>query len=451
MEDVIVIGAGVAGLTAAYRLLRAGKRVRCLEASSVVGGCVRTEHNQGYVCEHGAQNFLEGANGPVQHLAQELGIASEIRCVTTTQNYVAWDARLLRIPQQLPRLLSIAGIGRAIQETVLPRGDPLREESVAEWARRRFGQEIAQRVIDPMICGIYAGDPERLSVSAAFSMGLDLEYRHRSVIIGAFKEKPKRRRVFSFAQGMGTLTQALARRLGGRLSMASRIRRIERATQGGYRLLVTDPNGCSNESLFAKYVIVATPAPLAAPLLAQMDSPLAELLSSIAYAPLVNLWLGFAPDAFRHSPPKGYGMTRPHCQGDRNLGCIFCSSSFPGAAPADRVMWRVLYGGRRDSEAARLSDTELIALSLRELGPALALKPEARPEFVHVVRQTPGLPQYEIGHLQCVDKIDARAKGLGGLFFTGNAYRGVPVGNVIEQADATARKLLEGECNARAS
>jgi protoporphyrinogen/coproporphyrinogen III oxidase len=445
MEDVIVIGAGVAGLTTAYRLLRAGRRVKCLEVRDIAGGCIRTDHSQGYLCERGAQNFLEGANGPVRALAQDLGIAGDIRTARETANYIAWDARLWSIPRQLARILSIKGLCRGLMETAMPRRLPLQEESAAAWARRRFGPEVALRLIDPMVCGVYAGDPERLSAAATLAAGTALERRHRSVILGAFKEKLAKRDVMSFAGGMGLLTQTLARAVGGALSTATEVKRVELAAEGYFRVYVKDVStGAPCDRLRARQVVVATPAPIAAPLLAHLDASLADALSRIPYAPLASLWLGFAPEAFRVAPPRGYGVMRPHCQGQRNLGCMFCSASFEGAAPAQRVFWRVLFGGRRDAAAIELSDTDLTALALHELGPSLGLKPDARPEFTHIVKQTPGLPQYEIGHLKRVEEIETRSRRLAGLHLTGNAYRGVPVGQVIADANAIADRLLQG-------
>jgi protoporphyrinogen/coproporphyrinogen III oxidase len=446
MEDVIVIGGGIAGLTAAYRLLRAGKRVRCFEANGTAGGCVRTDRTQGYLCERGAQNFLEEDTGPLHRLARDLGIAERIRPARDTRNYVAWDGRLLTLPRQLPRLLSVKGLCRALLETTLPRGNEAAEESVAVWARRRFGRVVAQRVIDPMIGGVYAGDPERLSAPAAIDLGTQLEQRHRSVILGIAKERPVKRNVSSFVDGMGTLTHTLARALGEALFTATEVQHLEATGDGAYRVFAKDvKTRAGSGALQAKQVVVATPAPLAALLAVRLDSGLADLLASIPYAPLASLWLSFAPDAFRAAPPAGYGMVRPHCQGDRNLGCIFCSSAFEGAAPPDRLLWRVLFGGRRDPTAADLSAAELTRLALRELGPVLGLTPRAHPEFVHLVKHAPGLPQYEIGHLKRVEEIRTRLQRLSGLHLSGNAYHGVPVGKVIEQANATAARLLERE------
>jgi oxygen-dependent protoporphyrinogen oxidase len=448
MEDVVVIGGGLAGLTTAYRLLVAGKRVRCLEANAVAGGCVQTEHAQGYRCERGAQNFLEERDGSVQRLARELGIADRIRPAKQTGQYLAWDDGVWSVPKQLPRLLSFKGLCRAALETCVGRGPRGEEESVAAWARRRFGDEVAQRLIDPMISGIYAGDPERLSAQAAFALGVELEHKQRSVILGAFKSKPARRGVLSFANGMGSLPAALADALGSALHPATEAVRIA-PEDHGYRIETRDATKRNSAGVLrATRVVIATPAPAAAQLAAGVDAVLAGLLGSIPYSPLVSAWLAFRSRDFISPVPKGYGVIRPHCQGGRMLGCMFCSSMFDDAAPPEQILLRVLFGGRRDAAACALSQTEIAGLAQRELAPMLGIKPGAEPIFVHVDRQR--LPQYELGHAQRLDAIEERLRRFPGLHVVGSAYRGVPVSKVVEQASRLARDLLRSAAPARA-
>src|SRR6185503_3607555 len=198
MEDVIVIGGGLAGLTTTYRLLHAGKKAICLEAGDVPGGCVRTDRIEGYLCEYGAQNFLEGINGPVHHLAYDLGIADQMIQAKETANYIAWGGRPWSLPKQLPRILSLKGLLRVGFELFLPRGSNRVDESIAIWAHRRFGHEVAERPIDPMVTGVWAGDPERLSLQATFSVGAEFEQKYRSVIVGALKSGAEKQNAFTF-------------------------------------------------------------------------------------------------------------------------------------------------------------------------------------------------------------------------------------------------------------
>ncbi len=218
MFDVVVVGGGIAGLTVAYRLLTAGRQVICLEADLVAGGSVRTDRVGGLLCERGAHNVLEEPVGPVCRLAQDLGIAGEMLYPREKGNFIAWGGRLCSVPAQLYRVLSLRGLARAGGGLLWASAADGHEESVAEWARRRFGDEFANRILDPMVSGIFAGDPERLSLEAAFPDLGALERRHRNLLAGFFQSKPAKRRYYSFRNGMGALTEALARHLGNSLT-----------------------------------------------------------------------------------------------------------------------------------------------------------------------------------------------------------------------------------------
>ena len=187
MFDVVVVGGGIAGLTVAYRLLTAGWQVICLEADLVAGGSVRTDRVGGLLCERGAHNVLEQPVGPVCRLAQDLGIAGEMLYPREKGNFIAWGGRLCSVPAQLYRVLSLRGLARAGGGLLWASAADGREESVAEWARRRFGDEFASRILDPMVSGIFAGDPERLSLEAAFPDLGALERRHRNCWLGSSK------------------------------------------------------------------------------------------------------------------------------------------------------------------------------------------------------------------------------------------------------------------------
>jgi oxygen-dependent protoporphyrinogen oxidase len=445
MEDVIIIGGGIAGLTTAYRLVRAGKKVVCLEAADYPGGCIRTDRLEGYLCERGAQNFMEAANGPVYRLANDLGLADQIIPTKETGNYIAWEGRSWVLPKQILRILSPRGLARAGLELFLPRRSSATEESIAAWARRRFGHEVAQRLIDPMVTGVWAGDPERLSLEATLSVGAELEQKYRSVILGAFKNGGERQSAFTFKNGMGTLPETLAKALGSALHTGNQALNITPIDEAGYRIQIKETKTGSERAFEAKEVVIATPPPVTGDLVAGLDSRLAELIRDIPCSTMVSCSLAFLPADFIGPGPKGYGLISPYCQGTRALGCLYPSSSFAGASPPDRILIRILLGGRRDPEAITLSDAAVVELALQEFGPLLGLKPDVKPAFVRIFRHRPGLPQYELGHLERLANVEARAKRLAGLHLVGNSYRGIPVRKVIEQAEQLAQQMLTGQ------
>lgn len=436
MYDIAVVGGGVAGLVATYRLLNFGYNVVCLEADTSPGGCVRTDRVDGFLCERGAQNVLEEHGGAVCKLARDLGIADEIQAAREQGNFLAWRDRLYRMPSQLLRVLSVRGALRAGRGFVLPMTSGEGEESVGAWTRRRMGEEFAARIADPMISGIYAGDPDLLSMEATFPALSQLERRHRSLLMGSFETKPAKRTVFSFRNGMGTLTSALARSIGPALRTGFRAATITPGKSGGYRI---DGAG---DPVEANSLVLATSSAAAATLLAGLDADGAKLLQSIRFAPVVSASLTLAPSDLTGQPPKGYGLVRPYCEGTRLLGCLFTSSCFAGFSPKDKILIRILFGGQRDPEAAGLADGELLDLARRELRPLIGIKREAHLQLVHVVRHRLGLPQYEIGHSERVRSIEGRLRRLR-IHVTGNSYRGLSVSRVVEEVEKLSSNLLQ--------
>jgi len=434
--DAVVIGGGIAGLTVTWRLLAAGVNAICLEADSAPGGCVRTDRIDGYVCERGAQNILEEPNGPVSRLAKDLGIAGEIQAAAQKENLIASNGRLFKMPAQLHKLLSTRGILRVARGLVSrsePRG---REEAIGAWVRRRFGDEFARRVADPMVSGIYAGDPEQLSLDATFAAVRDLERMHSRLLVAAFLSKPAKRVVYTFRNGMSTLTETLAQRIGPALRTRVDVTGISRGANRRYRI-----DGC--DGIEARTVIVATAATIAGDIVKRLDAALARSLKSIRNAPVVSAGIGFSTSDLSGPAPKGYGLMRPYCEGARLLGCLFCSSAFEHFSPAGTILLRIIAGGDRDPEAVRLSDEELADMVISELGPTLGIRIGAKPVFFRAIRHRPGLPQYELGHLERVREIEQASARFSGIHFTGNSYRGPSVSKVVEHAEELSNRVLQ--------
>jgi oxygen-dependent protoporphyrinogen oxidase len=443
MYDAVVVGGGIAGLTLAYRLLAAGRQVICLEADPAAGGCVRTDRVNGLLCERGAQNVLEKPGGPVYRLAQDLGIGAEILYPKDDGNFIAWGGRLYSMPSQLYRVLSFGGMVRAASGLLLAKAPGGSEESVGTWARRRFGREFACRVIDPVVSGVCAGDLERLSLDAVFPEIGTLERNYRSLAAGAFKNKPAKRHHYSFRNGMGALTEALAQRLGRALHTGLKAIAIAADGSGGYRINAEDQTGGPIVQFRSGRVIIATPAAAAAEMMSTLDPAFGTLLGSIESAPVVTASMAFSPADFNPRPPRGYGLVRPRCEGSRLLGCLFPSSAFEGSAPPDVIHLRVLAGGRRDPDAFGISDSELINRTQQELGRVLGLRPDAKPSVIHVVRHRLGFPQYETGHLDRVHEIEGTLLRFPRVHLTGNSYYGLSVSKVVERAEQLSARILE--------
>ena len=434
--DVAVIGGGIAGLTVTWRLLRAGVKVICLESDSSAGGCVRTDRIGGYLCERGAQNVLEEPHGAVMRLARGLGIEGEVQPARQQGKFIASQGRLFAMPSQLHKLLSTRGMLR-LGHGLLSRCEPQEaEEPIAAWVRRRFGDEFARRVADPMVSGVYAGDPERLSLDATFPAVRDLERTHSRLLAGVFGSKSMKQSVYTFRNGMGTLTESLAKNIGPALRTGVKVAGISAAGNHSYRI-----DGC--DGVEAKAVVIATAAGIAADMVNTFDPAAAQLLGSIRSALVVSASLAFATEDLNRRPPEGYGLVGLHCEGSRLLGCMFSSSAFEGFSLAGAVLLRIIVGGERDPGAGSLSDRALVDLARRELSPILRIKAAARPLFFHAVTHRPGLPQYEIGHLARVKAVEQAIARFPGIYLTGNSYRGLSVSKVVEQAEQLSERMLQ--------
>jgi oxygen-dependent protoporphyrinogen oxidase len=242
---------------------------------------------------------------------------------------------------------------------------------------------------------------------------------------------------------MGALTEALAQHVGSALRTGIKATAITADSSGHYRIDCEDPiSGKQALQVFARSVIIATPAAAAAEMMSALDPSLGPLFASIESAPVVTASLAFSPADFDSGPPVGYGLVRPRCEGSRLLGCLFPSSAFEGTAPPGVIHLRVLAGGRRDPDAYGLSNDELLDLTREELRPILGLRPDARPSVFHTARHRLAFPQYEIGHLSRVHEIERTLLRFPQVHLAGNSYYGLSVSKVVENAEQLSARIL---------
>ena len=458
--DVAVVGGGIAGLSAAHTLHKAGVAFRLLEGSPRFGGVIRSDKVSGFLLEGGPDSLLaqkpEGLG-----LVRELGLGD--RLVPTNPDVRAVfvlhrgrleplpEGMLLAIPSRIlpflrSGLFSWPGKLRMGLDLVRPRRRENGDESIASFLRRRFGQEAVERLGEPLLAGIHAGDPERLSIRATFPRFVDLESRYGSLIRGiwaaprpAASEPGKPRAAFySLRGGLEELVAALVARLpAGSLCPGRRVRAVARE-DGGYALGLD-----GGDTLQARGVVLAAPAHLLAPLVGSLDAEVAGALATIPFASSATVLLGYRREQVAH-PLDGYGLVVPRGEGLRTSACSFFSTKFPGRAPDGHVLLRGFLGGVRDPQVLELGDDALAALVRREMGPVLGLSGE--PSLARVYRWPHGTPQLEVGHLERMGALEARLSGLPGLFLTGAGIRvtGIPDGVADGQAAAAAAAAFLG-------
>ncbi len=455
--DVIVVGAGISGLVAAHRLKLAGRDVRVIDAGARPGGVIGSVARDGCRFERGPNSALD-TTPLIGELVASLGLAGELRFASEAaeKRYVVRGGVLTALPTTpgaflSSRLFSPSAKLALLREPFLPPAAPEAEESIAAFVRRRLGAEFLDYAIDPFVAGIYAGDPEQISVRAAFPKLHALEQRWGSLIRGQIFGARERRRQketaknsaksFSFAGGMQVLTDALAASIGG-IALNTRATRLERDA-GGVFTLWAGQQGPPPEWR-ARAVVLATPADRAADLVREHASDAAAALDAIAYAPVATVASAYAAASIAH-PLDGFGCLVPRKERRRILGVLFSSTMFEARAPAGMALLTTFIGGQRQPELAGLAEADIAALAHAEHTALLGARDE--PLFQAVTRWPRAIPQYTLGHLERVARAEAAARVLPGLFFCASWKGGVSVGDCIRnghlEADAVAAFLRE--------
>jgi oxygen-dependent protoporphyrinogen oxidase len=461
--SVLVIGGGITGLAAAHRLGQLGVETVLLERDARCGGVILTEELEGFLVEAGPDSFL--ARKPLAaDLCRRVGLGDEIIPTDAANrgSFIWLRGGLHPLPEGLTslvptrfaavartRLLSPAGKARLLAEPLLPRGPELEDESLAGFFRRRIGEEASRRLVEPLVRGIYGGDPERLSLRATFPQLAEIERRRRSLILGLLGQaraapsgtgtarggssgrgRGQAEAAFlSLRRGMGSLVDRLVERLPpGVVRTRSGVAALRRAAGGGFEAALREGGGMTAEA-----AILATPARETARLLEGIDHELSELVGGIRAGSSVTVALGF--DGGRvHHPLRGYGFVVPEDERGPLLACTWASSKFPGRAPPGAVLVRAFL---TDAESLLERDDEDVAhLALEALRPILGIEGEPRLARVHRWREA--LARYAVGHVRRLREIEGRLREVPGLLLAGAAYRGVGIPDCVREGESAA-------------
>lgn len=451
--DVAVVGGGITGLAAAHALAKRGTAFVLLDAAPRFGGVIRTETEGGFVLEAGPDALLAQKPDGIA-LCRELGLGDRLVPTNPEERrvFVLHRGRLHALPEGMmlavptrlapfvkSPLFSWYGKLRMGLDLVIPGRRSDKDESIASFLRRRFGQESVDRLGEPLLAGIHAGDPEHLSIRATFPRFVEIERAHGSLIRGLMAAAraasgPPATPFLSLRGGMSELVDALAAKLPpSSLRSGTPVRWIHRS---GTSLAIVLGTG---ETLLARAVVLATPAPRSAPILEPLAPGPAGFLADVAFASTATILLGYRRADVAHDL-AGYGFVVPRTEGLRTSAVTFVSTKLPDRAPEGHVLLRAFVGGVRDPNALKLDDETLVGDVISELVPLLGVS--GAPVLRRVFRWPSATPQLDVGHLEKLAAVEAEVATIPGLFLAGAGLRvtGIPdcIGDGTRAGEAAA-------------
>jgi len=460
-RHIAIIGAGISGLAAACRLreLLPDSAVTVFESSARPGGVLRTVRRDGFLIETSADSFITSFPWALR-LCDRLGLADKIIPTDAAHRraFVVRRGRLLPIPDGLmimapsrlgplvrSAILSPWGKLRMAAEAFVPRGSG-NDESLASFVRRRFGREAFERLIQPLVGGMYTGDPERLSVLATMPRFVEMEQQHGS-LIRAMRSKNRpgaeanqgsgaRYGLFvGLTDGMSELVDAICRSLPpGTIRCDCPVSDLTRDGQGRWGMRIAN----ASEPAWFDRVVVAASAPHTQRLLSTIDSELAESFRQVPTNSSAIASLGYRREQIEH-PLDGFGFVVPSAERLPILSGSFSSVKFPGRAPAGHALVRVFLGGATRPDLLERSDESLMRLAHEELSRLIGIQGE--PVLSMLSRWSQAMPQYQIGHLQWLETVRSRLASLPGLELAGNAYEGIGVPQCVHSGEMAAERI----------
>lgn len=443
-KRVCVIGGGISGLTAAFWLIKAGVNVTLLEKNSTVGGNIRSNRQNGFLYEDGPNSTLTSRE--LLDLIDELGITSEIAAPrpAARKRFIVRDGRLAALPSGPVTLATSRAFSASAKLGLLK--EPFRRsrgtenESAASFFERRLGREIVDYAVDPFISGIYAGDPEKLSIEYAFPRLYENEKSFGSIIAGAVRSprNPAARLPkgtppsMSFTGGMQTLTDALESKLSFDIKKSCGNIEISRSEMGHMQVA----SSAGIEAYDA--VVVSTPAYVTADLIESIDQDLARELAGIYYPPVAVVYTGFRREDVGVDP-NGFGFLVPGVENRQILGSLWTSSIFAGRAPERHHLFTTFIGGSRNSELGHSSPEDLLGIASNELRSLMNTTGE--PVFTAVKKWPRAIPQYNIGYRAVVEAIERFRVNNPDIYLCGNYYKGISVSDCVKAGRSTADEI----------
>lgn len=470
MKRVVVIGGGIAGLAAAYSLREHQKEghdfeVVVLEKRERPGGNIKTEKTDGFLVEGGPDCFLSEKPWAME-LCRRIGLAD--RFLPTNEamrkTFVLSGGRLHELPEgvilMIPTrilplvtssLISIHGKVRMAMEVFIPRKKGKEDESLGQFVRRRLGREALEKIAEPLVAGVHAGDPETMSIRASFPKFVQLEEEHGSLIRGMLKRMATMKKTRKGAGNNGPKVTMFMTLRGGLSEMVdtlvgllkgfknTEIRTGVVVTEVAWRGKGYEVGMAGGPAIRADAVIIAAPAYAASSLLKGVDHWIADRLKTIPYVSTATVSIAFKKSDVKH-PLNGFGFVVPKIENRKIMAATWTSVKFSHRAPEDSVLIRCFVGGAKNTELVDKSDAEMVKMVRGELKDIMGI--DAEPVLTRVFKWKDSMPQYTIGHEERVASIEEKLNGYPGLYLAGSAYHGIGIADSVRLSEVVAKKAL---------
>ncbi len=447
-KNIVVLGGGISGLTAAYLLQKEGFNVTVIEKKDAVGGSIETVFESGFLFDKGPNSTLE-TYPVIKTIIEDLGLSEELIYADPKGNkrYILKNDELIPLPMSPPaflssKLFSVKAKLRLLAEPFIKKGN--KEESIAEFVKRRIGKEFLDYAISPFVSGVYAGDPSKLSVKYAFPKLYELEQKHRSLILGTIKtirERKKRAekskqsaKMFSFKKGMETLPNKIASFLGEGLITSAEVLSILK-NDNSYGIVFKKDG--EQKTISAESVVSTIPAYVLSNIISNTDKDLAKILNDVFYPSVLVLYTGYKKEDI-HRPLDGFGFLIPQRERKPFLGAIWNSVLFPYRAEDNNVCFTLFIGGATKERITEAAVEASIDKALSEFQKIMKIK--NMPVYTSYKLWEKAIPQYNIGYQKIDEAIKNFESNNPGFFLGGNYRRGIALGDCLHSAE-----IIRGE------
>jgi len=451
-KKITILGAGISGLASAYWLNKDGFDVQILEAKGKPGGSMETSFENSFLVDYGPNSGLE-TTPLIRQLVDEISLSNEMIYAneSSDKRYILRNGKLHALPTSPPALIksnlfSWKGKIRLACEPFIRKSNDGYYQSIAQFVCRRLGREFLDYAIDPFVSGVFAGDPNKLSVKSAFPKLYRLEEVYGGLVKGMIKGARERKRraeqskqsakMFSFVSGMQTFPKAIANVLDRKIDYECRVKSVERGVDSWK--VVYEKNGQTNE-MISDYVLSTVPAYVSSKIFNGIDKNLSKHFDEIYYPPVMVLYLGFKKETIGQ-PLDGFGYLIPSKEKKSYLGAIWSSSIFPNRCNDDHAVFTLFIGGARSPHLFDMEESKLIDQVLSEFKQTMKINSD--PVFQRNRLWQKAIPQYNIGYIEHENYFDRFEKENPGIFLSGNYRGGISVGDCVKNSDIVYKKII---------